>query len=540
MVRHPSLGYHNWMYSNVGLRESHPSQTADHDYRVRHYRSPRRLAVSESLPLQDVPHITIIRPLRGLEPCLYECLASTFRLSYPQKRTSIHFCVSSRDDPAIPIVKKLLKDFPDYDAKLFIEEEDEEILSHPSRYGPNPKIRNMSRAYREAGGDLVWILDCNVWVSRGTAGNMVDTIDGLSFNGHRRKYKLVHQLPVVVDVTSEMYFSTNNEDDGVPAQAVSTSTSATAVARPVNPSDKPTLDLASLFYGGRLEEMFLSTSHAKMYVGINTIKVSPCILGKSNMFRRSHLNAMTRNSPKALPEGIDYFSFNICEDHLVGDILWKNKVPMELGQGTDFGSHAMVFGDLAIQPMAGMSLKEYIARRVRWQRVRKFTVPKATVTEPGTESFLASFYFAFCLTTCSGLDRIFGIPQTWSSFALIWTISMCTWIVVDWFVSRLLQAMKSVEVNEGTPTFVQPRHRYHHRRTLGEWFLAWLGREMLALPIWFIAVFGGVTVIWRGKKFKVGMDMCVHPIDPPGHTEDLQTFSRSNSSTPDDQKLRRE
>lgn len=42
-----------------------------------------------------------------------------------------------------------------------------------------------------------------------------------------------------------------------------------------------------------LEELFLSTSHAKFYTAISTVAVAPCIVGKSNMFRRSHLNALT-------------------------------------------------------------------------------------------------------------------------------------------------------------------------------------------------------------------------------------------------------
>jgi ceramide glucosyltransferase len=30
------------------------------------------------------------------------------------------------------------------------------------------------------------------------------------------------------------------------------------------------------------------------------------------------------------------------------------------------------------------------------------------------------------------------------------------------------------------------------------------------------AVFGGVTVVWRGKKFWVGMDMKVHAVEEQG------------------------
>ena len=51
------------------------------------------------------------------------------------------------------------------------------------------------------------------------------------------------------------------------------------------------------------------------------------------------------------------------------------------------------------------------------------------------------------------------------------------------------------------------------RRSFREWLLAWLGRELLAGPIWAWAVFGGTTVLWRGRKFWVGMDMRVHEVE---------------------------
>jgi ceramide glucosyltransferase len=47
-----------------------------------------------------------------------------------------------------------------------------------------------------------------------------------------------------------------------------------------------------------------------------------------------------------------------------------------------------------------------------------------------------------------------------------------------------------------------------------QWFAAWLGREVLALPIWVMAVYGGVTVVWRDRRFKVGFDAKVREIDP--------------------------
>ncbi|EOD51211.1 putative ceramide glucosyltransferase protein [Neofusicoccum parvum UCRNP2] len=406
----------------------------------RWYSSPRPPAFSlTQLPPDEIPHVTVIRPVKGLEPSLYDCLAATFRQTYPLQKLTIYFCVSSRDDPAYPTLQRLIEDFPAFDAKILVETDDPWLNgdgdgSKPPM-GPNPKIRNMSRAYREAKGDIVWILDCNVWVGKGVCGRMVDTLCGY---GGARKNKFVHQIPLVVDTDTaphgeESQGLLSGETNGH-AHVASTSTASYSLRSPAAPPTRQTRIWQ--LGGGRLEELFMSSSHAKFYTAINTVLIAPCIVGKSNMFRRSHLNALTGPLP-AQAEGIDFFSENICEDHLIGDRLWKQAIPAEKA-GERWGKHALVFGDLAIQPMAGMSVREYVARRVRWLRVRKFTVTLATLVEPGTESFLCSLYGAFAVTTLPFFADVLAVPQTWGAFwtfcgisealAPFFAIQLSTWI----------------------------------------------------------------------------------------------------------------
>jgi ceramide glucosyltransferase len=295
--------------------------------------------------------------------------------------------------------------------------------------------------------------------------------------------------------------------------------------------------------GGRLDEAFLSSSHAKFYNAINTVAVAPCIIGKSTMFRRSQLNYITASNPERAP-GIDFFSDNICEDHLIGDALWKQ--PQECDKPGDvtplpgedqlsWGKHAMLFGDFCFQPISHTPIMAYMDRRVRWLRVRKFTVTLATFVEPGTESILCSIYGAYALTTLP----FFGISPTWLSFFLVWLTNMTIWCAVDYIQYLLLHSAKTVEIDADTPDFVLPQRSavaYHQsesqkpllgnevpkepslldgaRRSFREFFAAWLGRELSALPIWIIAFWGGVTVEWRGRKFWVGLDMKVHEILP--------------------------
>ena len=470
--------------------------------------------MSPTLNLEDVPHVTILRPVKGLEPQLYECLAATFRQVYPAQKLTIYFCIASVDDPAFPVLQRLLADFPKFDAEVFVEVEDPNLSGHGGEahnLGPNPKIRNMSRGYREAKGDIIWIIDCNVWIGKGVAGRMVDKLCGYKADGRKDiSYKFVHQLPLVVhsvgasvgEEAPALLNGARAED-----QVSSTSTSAYDVSPLLK--DESRFGMILRTGGGRLEEMFMATSHAKFYTAINTVSIAPCIVGKSTMFRRSHLDYLTSGVSPYSP-GIDFFSENICEDHLIGDLLWRKKV-QEQKAGQKFHKHGLVFGDLAIQPMADMSVREYIARRVRWLRVRKWTVTLATFVEPGVEPLLCSAYGSFAITSLPWFHAKLGVPQTWPTFIIIWLLSVVSWMTLDSFTYAKLHSGASIELDADSPSFVRPPHdpHNHSRRSHVEWICAWLGRELLAWPIWFWACLGGTTVMWRGKKFRVGLDMKV-------------------------------
>lgn len=411
----------------------------------------------------------------------------------------------------------MLREHPEHDAQLLIEEDDSAVI----HLGPNPKIRNMSRAYREAKGDVVWIADCNVWLGRHACGRMVDKLLGSSMNADGPGYKFVHHIPVAVDVSDDPQNGLNSNCEtyeDLPLLGPGTLPEETSHGQ----------------FGGRLDEAFLSSAHAKMYVAINTVAVAPCICGKSSMFRRSHLNALTNEDGSAetkVGSGIDFFSNNICEDHLIGDLLWKAKIPSTVATaGQRWRNHGLVYGDIAFQPIANMSVSNYIARRARWLRVRKYTVLLATLVEPGTESFLCSLYGAFGATTSSYTKDVFGTG--WVNLVLLWVVSISLWICVDWKMYRLLQSGATIDDGEETvPSFVKPKRT--PRRSFASWVRAWLAREALALPIWTWAIWGGATVVWRDKKLWVGMDMRVHEYDEETTTRlDLNGCTSSRAQSP--------
>jgi len=354
---------------------------------------------------------------------------------------------------------------------------------------------------------------------------MVDKLMGYT-TGKRAAtpYKFVHQMPIVVDIVD---YARPNALEG--QTLLSSASEASPGADMALPRDPNLFTQIRCHGGGRLDEMFMASTHAKFYGAINIVGIAPCIVGKSNMFRKSHLDQMTDRAQNPIlpkddnrPPGVDYFSHNICEDHSIGDILWRSKIP-------GHANHGIVWGDLVVQPMAGMSVAAYVGRRVRWLRARKFTVLAATFVEPGVESLLCGAYFSFATTTLPWFNENLGIPQTWSAMGAVWLIFVTAWMLADWVVFCRLHSADSIEIDEHTPAFAKGTRGATrvHIRHFWEWLPAWIGREVMALPIWIWAVLLGETVNWRGKTFKVRFDTTVEEIGP------RQTKSRAPTKTPE-------
>lgn len=99
------------------------------------------------------PAITILKPIKGVDEGMEESLATFLDQDYP--RFQVLFCVQDPEDPALPLLKRLLDRFPKADADIVISK---------GRIGYNPKVNNLSNAYGFIKHEFIIISDSDVRV----------------------------------------------------------------------------------------------------------------------------------------------------------------------------------------------------------------------------------------------------------------------------------------------------------------------------------------------------------------------------------------
>lgn len=280
--------------------------------------------------------------------------------------------------------------------------------------------------------DILWVVDSNIQVAHGALARAVDALDPpessfLPDKQGKRRIGLVHHVPLA--------FTTEN------------------------------------ILGARIEEAFLNTNHAKMYLAINALAIDSCVVGKSNLYRKSDINRLTATlKPSSKTSivisqencGLPAFARFLAEDNTIAAALWH-----------ELDVRHSLSCDVALNAIGDMDVSGYIWRRIRWIRVRKHMVLAATLLEPLTESVLLGLLSAWAAGSLLSVPYWIFLP-----------LHFLLWLILDLDVYTRLA---------GEPL---PRSR------LWSFIQAWIYRELLAFPIWTFAVFGN-EVEWRGQKYRI-------------------------------------
>ena len=137
------------------------------------------------------PPVVLLKPLKGFDEHTAGCLRSWLTQNY-RGPVRVLFGVADADDPVIPLVRELLKEFPGLAAEVV-------ITGQP--HGPNAKVANLSRLYEKLladdrpgaqAGELLVISDADVHAPKDFLSNAVAPLRDASVGLNNCFYRLAN------------------------------------------------------------------------------------------------------------------------------------------------------------------------------------------------------------------------------------------------------------------------------------------------------------------------------------------------------------
>jgi ceramide glucosyltransferase len=351
----------------------------------------RQLAVATPPLPVNAPPVSVLKPLKGVDPGLEENLATLFALDYP----SYEIILGTRDadDPALAVARRVAAAHPEVPCR---------VVADAREIGPNPKVSNLANLERLARHELLLISDSNVRVPRGYLADLV-----------------AHLARPGVGLVSSPFRGTGFAGAGGALEA---------------------LQLNTFVNGG--------VSAAAQLAG------AVCVVGKSMLLRRATLERLG---------GFAYLGRHLAEDQVCGEDV------------DALGEKVVVSGMLVDNRVGAISVRAFLARHLRWAKIRRRMNPVAYAAELLLDPLFLALVGAAALRS--------GAAIAVAAFA--------------WLGRTLLD--------------VAAERALGVRRPLALYPLLTLAREVLVGATWAVPWFTA-SVRWRGNTLRVGPRTLLVPL----------------------------
>jgi ceramide glucosyltransferase len=153
------------------------------------YSASRYFAQARNAPQSAsdfTPPVSNLKPVRGLDPEAYENFASLCRQDYPEYE--LIFCVTDLTDPCVPVIHRLMQDFPDRKIRL---------LCSAGHTAINDKVAKLRLMEREAQYETLVINDSDVRVDPGYLRRVVAPLADPHVGGVTCFYVSAHDRSLV-------------------------------------------------------------------------------------------------------------------------------------------------------------------------------------------------------------------------------------------------------------------------------------------------------------------------------------------------------
>lgn len=120
-------------------------------------RDTRQRLKQPQLPDSQLPPVSILKPLKGVDPEIWESFCSHCEQDYPESQIQMILGVSDPADPAIEVVRKLQSKYPNLAIDLIVCDR---------TLGANIKVSNLAQMLPAARHELLLVIDSDIRVPK--------------------------------------------------------------------------------------------------------------------------------------------------------------------------------------------------------------------------------------------------------------------------------------------------------------------------------------------------------------------------------------